>query len=271
MSRFEYLMGHKMTELTHQGLRLHYEIHGHGAPVVLLHGGGASFERNYAMFGWTQCLNRAHLQVIGLDFRGHGGSDKPHDSQAYGTVKLASDVLALLDHLQLQQVRLIGYSIGSAIALHLLHAHPGRVSRAVLLATGDGLVGLGPHSLANVMPQIAQALARLSYPKDLPRHLAAYWNFTQASDGDRLAVLALAQANYPPLTRDAAASIHVPVLVVSGDSDPVLGRGPQLAALLGQGRYLEIKDADHFALAADPATQMAIASFMSANVDSKTP
>lgn len=258
-----------MTELTHQGLRLHYVIHGRGAPVVLLHGGGASFERNYAMFGWTRCLNSAHLQVIGLDFRGHGGSDKPHDSQAYGTVKLASDVLALLDHLQLQQVMLIGYSIGSAVALHLLHSHPGRVSKAVLLATGDGLLGLGCHTLARVMPQIAQALARTTYPKDLPRHLAAYWNFTQARDGDRLAVLALAQASYPPLTSDAAARIQVPVLVVSGESDPVLGRGPQLAALLGQGRYLEIKNADHFALAADPATQTAVANFLAANLDSK--
>jgi hypothetical protein len=75
------------------GLALHYEVHGEGAPVVLLHGGAVSFERNYAMFGWIERLNERGFQVVGLDFRGHGGSDKPHDAAPCGSAKLASDVL----------------------------------------------------------------------------------------------------------------------------------------------------------------------------------
>jgi hypothetical protein len=51
-------------------------------------------------------------------------------------------------------------------------------------------------------------------------------------------------------------------LVVSGERDPVLGRGPHLAQSLSQGCYLEVAGADHFALAADRRTQIAIAEFL---------
>jgi non-heme chloroperoxidase len=89
---------------TNDGLTLYYEVHGEGLPVVLIHGGTVSFERHYAMYGWIERLNERGLQVIGLDFRGRGKSDKPYDAQAYGTANLASDVLALLDHLKLDRV-----------------------------------------------------------------------------------------------------------------------------------------------------------------------
>ena len=244
------------------GLTLHYEIHGKGAPVVLLHGITVSFERNYADCGWIERLNGQGLQVIGLDFRGHGRSDKPVDSAAYGTASLAGDVLALLAHLRLDRVAVVGYSLGSAIALHLLHAHPARFSRAVLIATGDGLLGLPPHTSAALLPQLAEALSRAEYPGDLPRHVAAYWKLVTESGGDRRAAVAAASAVYPPLAAAAAAGIAAPVLVVSGERDPVLGRGPRLAQALAQGRYLEVPGADHFALAADRGAQVAVAAFL---------
>lgn len=86
-----------MAHFANGGLSLHYEIHGTGRPVVMLHGGTVSFERNYAAAGWIECLNDRGLQVIGVDFRGHGSSDKPHDTNAYGTGPMADDVVALVD------------------------------------------------------------------------------------------------------------------------------------------------------------------------------
>jgi len=131
-----------MPHFTNDGHALYYEVHGKGHPVVLVHGGAVSFERNYAMFGWIERLNASGLQVIGLDSRGHGKSAKPREARAYGTTNMAGDVLALLAHLDIERASIVGYSIGGAIALHLAHAHPERVSSAALVAVGDGLLGL---------------------------------------------------------------------------------------------------------------------------------
>jgi pimeloyl-ACP methyl ester carboxylesterase len=246
------------------GVSLHYEVHGKGPPVVLLHGGTVSFERNYAMFGWIECLNRHGLQVIGLDFRGHGKSDKPHAIPAYGTAKLAGDVLALMDHLHLDRAALVGYSIGTAVALHLLHDFPARFECAALVATGDGLLGFLPHTFAVVLPFLALAVARPAYPLDLPPHMAAYWKFVTETGGDPQALAAFARASYPPLTPEQASHIAVPVMVVSGDRDLVLGQGRRLAHALPLGRYLEVAGADHLSLATDQGVQEAIAEFVCA-------
>jgi len=253
-----------LPQFVNDNVRLHYEVHGSGRPVVLLHGGTVSFEYNWAALGWVQRLNGVGLQVIGLDFRGHGKSAKPHEAAAYGTAKLAGDVTALLDQLQLERASVLGYSIGAAVALHLLRFAPARIDRAALVATGDGLVGFAPYEFHRILPGLSVVLARTQYPRDLPGHVAAYWNFIEATRGDRLALLAFVKGSYPSLPCDEAGKIRSPVLVVSGANDLVLGQGPRLAACL-HGRYLEVAGADHFSLAADAATQTAVAAFLSAS------
>ena len=113
-----------MPTVENRGIRIHYEVHGSGHPVVLIHGGTVSFKHNYADFGWIEALNDSGLQVIGLDLRGHGKSGKPHEIESYGTSNLASDVVAVLDQLSLMRVSLVAYSIGTAVALHLLNPLP---------------------------------------------------------------------------------------------------------------------------------------------------
>lgn len=245
-------------------IRLHFEVCGEGRPLVFLHGGTVSFQSNYVAFGWPEKFITRGFQVIGLDFRGHGQSDKPHDASAYGTANVAADVTGLLDHLRLERVDLVAYSIGTAVALHLLQIIPKRLGRIALVATGDGLVGLPPHEFSRVLPALAVVADRSEYPQDLPKHAAAYWTFIQATGGDRVALKAFAEASYPPLSAGEAQSIKHPVLVVSGDNDKVLGRGPGLAAALGNARYLEVEGADHFSLAADETVKEAVASFLDA-------
>ena len=251
-----------MPRFANDGHSLHYEVHGEGRPVVLLHGITVSFAGNCAAWGWIDALVARGFRVIGLDFRGHGGSDKPRDPAAYGTDALAGDVLALLDHLGIAHASLIGYSLGSKIALHLLRAAPGRWGPTVLIATGDGLIGLPPFTSAEVLPRIADAVGRAEFPADLPSHQAAYWTFATEVGGDRHAAVAAARASYPPCSPDALAGIDVPVLVVSGERDPVLGQGPRLAQALPRGRYLEIANADHFELAGRKAARAAAVAFL---------
>ena len=251
-----------MPHIVRDGFRIAYEIHGHGVPVVMLHGITVSFFGNFARWGWIEQLNAAGCQVVGMDFRGHGCSDKPNDVSAYGAEKFAADVIGLLDQLGIERASLIGYSLGSAIALKLLHQHPARIGPSVLVATGDGLVGEPPHTFAEICPQLENALSSEDFPTALPSHVAAYWTFAVKVGGDRLAALAAARAEYPPCPAGEVARIVAPVLVISGECDPVLGRGPYLAKLIPEGDYVEVPDADHFMLSSNPAVQARAARFL---------
>jgi len=243
------------------GHEIAYEVHGAGTPTILLHGVTVSFAGNYAAWGWIERLNAAGCQVIGMDFRGHGRSDKPRDPSAYGTDNLAGDALALLDHLGHARASVIGYSLGSGIALNLLHRAPTRIGPSVLIATGDGLLGYSPYTPAEVFARLENALAREEFPADLPSHESAYWTFAVNVGGDRLAAKAAVQAQYRACSLAEAGSIESPVLVVSGEADPVLGRGPRLAQSIPRGRYLEIPGADHFVLCRHDAALSAVEEF----------
>ena len=258
-----------MPNFISDGHSLDYVVHGSGRPVVLLHGICVSFAGNFASCGWIERLSAKGFQVIGLDFRGHGGSDKIHDASAYGTAKLAGDVIALLDHLAIDRASLIGFSLGSMIALRLLHAAPQRCGPSVLIATGDGLIGIPPYTMAETSPQLIDVLARPDFPANLPSHFAMYWKFATKVGGDRVAALAAASAPYPACSLENAATIEVPVLVVSGECDPVLGRGPRLAQAIPQGRYVEIPGADHFMLARDETAQVAAVEFLAGSAESR--
>jgi pimeloyl-ACP methyl ester carboxylesterase len=131
-----------MPKFTTNTISINYNVYGTGIPVLLLHGALVDFNYNYSQTGWIKSLSKNGFQVIGIDFRGYGESDKSNDSNFYGTTNLANDVINLIDHLKLENIRLIGYSMGTVIALDLLSTHPEYFSKAVLIATGDGLIGL---------------------------------------------------------------------------------------------------------------------------------
>src|SRR5258708_40043771 len=80
------------------GVKIHYIVEGKGEPVILIHGFAASIAANWGAPGIVKALAE-NYQVIALDNRGHGQSEKPHDSAAYG-LKMTGDVLRLMDHLK---------------------------------------------------------------------------------------------------------------------------------------------------------------------------
>jgi len=254
-----------MTRFVSEGLTHHYEVHGSGRPVVMLHGAGVTFTGNFGVCGWIDRFNDHGFQVIGLDMRGHGESDPPHDPSASGIEPLARDVVALLDHLAVERAAVVGYSIGSAIALHVLHTYPERVRAGALVAAGDGLIGVPPMRFDEMMPGLVDILVRHEYPADLPPHQAMYWTFSTQVAGGRDGVAMMARGDFPPCTPGEAGAIEVPVLVVSGENDPVLGTGARLAESLPKGRYVEIAGGDHFSLAVDESVQNTVAEFLAAD------
>jgi pimeloyl-ACP methyl ester carboxylesterase len=85
------------------GVKLSYFVQGKGEPVVLIHGWLSSAGINWALPGTSDLLAR-NYQVIALDVRGHGLSDKPTKDEAYGP-ELVEDVVRLLDHLKIKNLR----------------------------------------------------------------------------------------------------------------------------------------------------------------------
>ena len=134
------------------GVRIHYLRQGTGEPVVLIHGLYSSAVLNWQRPGIFAALARDH-DVIALDLPGHGLSDQPHDSAAYGT-QMAGDVVLLLDHLGIKKAHIVGYSLGGMIALKLIVDHPDRVLSGTLggmgwLREGSGLQMVWENMHAN--------------------------------------------------------------------------------------------------------------------------
>jgi pimeloyl-ACP methyl ester carboxylesterase len=134
------------------GVKIHYLVRGEGEPVLLIHGFAASAQTNWVLPGIVRGL-AADYQVIALDCRGHGKSDKPHDPKQYGAA-MAEDAVRLLDHLKIKKAHVVGYSMGGGIAFHLVAAHPDRV-RSVVLA-GWGLSP--PDDKGTLFKELAESL-----------------------------------------------------------------------------------------------------------------
>jgi pimeloyl-ACP methyl ester carboxylesterase len=116
------------------GVKIHYLVEGKGPPVILIHGLLVSARLNWGFPGIIDELATNH-QVIAMDCRGHGLSDAPTDPEQYG-VKMVDDVVRLMDHLNLTNADIVGYSMGGMIAMKLMTLHPERVRTAVIGGMG---------------------------------------------------------------------------------------------------------------------------------------
>ena len=120
------------------GLKMYYEVHGSGEPVVLLHGAFMTITNNWT--GWIGELSKAR-KVIAVEMQGHGRTaDIERDISG---ANLADDVAALLDHLKIPKADLIGYSMGGGVAMQCAIRHPDKVRKVVVISSPfrrDGMI-----------------------------------------------------------------------------------------------------------------------------------
>src|SRR6516164_8847549 len=130
------------------GVKMYYEVHGSGDPVVLLHGAFMTITNNWT--GWIGELAKTK-KVIAVEMQGHGRTaDIARDIT---DENLADDVAALLDHLKIPRADLIGYSMGGGVAMQCAIRHPEKVRKVVVISSSfrpDGWVKEGRDAIARL-------------------------------------------------------------------------------------------------------------------------
>jgi pimeloyl-ACP methyl ester carboxylesterase len=221
------------------GVRLHYEVHGpdRGMPLVVVHGFASSYQLNWVGTRWQEALITAGFRIFGLDCRGHGHSDKPHDRAAYAVEIMAADVAHLLDHVEVASAAYLGYSMGARIGLQVVLDFPKRVHRAVL-------GGLGTSGAIASADAISESFLR-GEPTDDPV-AQSFFRFASAQPTNDLKALAACITGLRPKTDPARLSaIRTPILVVVGDRDELAPDAPELVELIPSSRLTVIQGRDH--------------------------
>ena len=212
-------------------MKLAWERHGAGAPLLLIHGLG------YARWGWEPVVEplARSFDVLLFDNRGIGESDAPPGP--YTTAELAVDALQVLDEAGVERAHVLGTSLGGMVAQELALAAPGRVDKLVLVSTTPG----GPESFpmpeqtvqlmtsgATLRQFVENALAPEPDPELVERILRHRERTAQPFDA--WSAQAAAGATFAALDRVGA--IAAPTLVLHGTEDAVVDS--RNAALLAE-------------------------------------
>ncbi|WP_344066889.1 alpha/beta fold hydrolase [Microbacterium pumilum] len=212
------------------------------APTVLcVHGFASSCRDNWVSTGWVRDLLRAGFRVLGVDQRGHGASDKPHDPRDYTMTALVGDLLTVLDTHMLDRVLYAGYSLGGRVGWQLLVDAPDRVTRGILGGIPDG------RPLARLEVEQARAYA-VSGMAIADRVTQTYVTLAERVPGnDLLVLIALAEGmRLGDSDPDPARPPQQPVLFATGSEDAILERSKHLAAVTPAGEFAEIPGRHHF-------------------------
>lgn len=233
-----------------------YLDQGEGRPVLLLHGFAADHKANWVAPGVVDALVRAGHRVIAADARGHGASAKPTEPASYANDAMVRDARALLDHLSIGEIDVVGYSMGSLVAARLVPLEP-RARSLVLGGIGEGRAGeRRPASRALV----ADALLTDDSSSIHDPIARAFRKFADRTGADRRALAAIQRA---PLPKDPTrlSVITVPTLVLAGDRDVLVGSPNELADRI-PGATVRIVAGDHLTAVNDPAFRAAIVEFL---------
>ena len=252
------------------GLRLYYESHGSGQPLILLHGGVGATER----FSEILPLLSSTRRVIAADLQAHGRTadiDRPLTFEA-----MADDIAGLMKHLGIARADVMGYSIGAGVALRVAVRYPEAVRKLVLVSTAFKRDGWYPEiraGMSQMGPAAAEPMKQTPmyalYVRIAPR--PADWPVLLTKLGELV-------AKEYDWSKDVA-QILAPTLLAYGDADAVPpSHAAEFFALLGGGkkdggwngssmsnaRLAILPGLTHYNVFASPALPAAVTPFLDA-------
>jgi pimeloyl-ACP methyl ester carboxylesterase len=193
------------------GLKMYYEIHGKGDPVVLLHGSFMTITNN-----WTDMIPRLSKsrQVIAVEMQGHGRTADINRDFSYEN--LADDIAALLDYLKIKQADVLGYSMGGGVAMQVAIRHPDKVRKVVSISAvfrHDGWV----KEAVEVFPQMEAGMFKGS-PIEIE-----YRKLSPTPDKFDTFIKRVIQMDLKPYDFGAGKlkATKAPMLFIHGDADGV--------------------------------------------------
>lgn len=246
-----------MSFFTHEGVEIAFRDEGEGTPIVLIHGFASSAEVNWVATGWSKVLTDAGYRVIMPDNRGHGQSTKLYDPDDYTPPRMAGDILALIEYLQIPRAILMGYSMGARIAAFAASAAPERVSALILGGIGLNLIEGMKHST-----EIIAALKAPTLAETTNRTARQFRIFAEQTKSDLKALAACLEGSRQALPATDVAQISQPVLIALGSEDDIAGGGQELADSFPHGEFLTIPRRDHMRATGDPAFKAGALAFL---------
>jgi pimeloyl-ACP methyl ester carboxylesterase len=249
-----------MATFLSDGVEIYYEVSGEGAPVILVHGFASDLTRNWKDVGWFKWLNDAGYKVIALDCRGHGKSARLYDVEDYQGLKMPGDIIHLMDHLGIETAHLMGYSMGGMISARLIQHHEDRFEKVILAGVGGSMV----EGAVNSSSAIADALLADDVDSITNPTAKGFRIFADASGGDRKALATYMQAGRPSFTKEDFAGVKLPVLIVAGEKDELVGDPNVLASCFENGRAVVPPRRDHLNTVGDKVYREAVIEFLDA-------
>lgn len=250
---------------TRNGLSIHYEVHGDGPPMVLIHAN--PFDRRLWMYQVARFS--AFYRVIAVDLRGYGLSDKP--DAPFALADMLADVLGVCADEGVARAIFAGVSVGSGIALLASITRPEMVEAAILVGGSSagprdvnailaGFEGkpLGEHLMHLMRGYVAPGFA------DTP--LGGYLLKLFVENSAALSARCIANIFRARASCDMTESlvgVQLPVLVLNGAFDGSLAAGRRTASLLPNAQHVVIDDAGHACCLEQPgAFDAAIIAFL---------
>ena len=228
-----------MPYTVNQGIRIHYRIEGDGRPLVLQHGFTDSLETWYET-GYVEGL-KTDYRLILIDARGHGASDKPHESDAYGRERNVDDITSVLDDLDIPRAHYFGYSMGGRIGFAIAQHAPDRLHSLIL---GGGspypLSQAGPDRMLEALKQGAEAIPSLWGITEPPELIARL----VTNDAEALIACrtkALQSAGFAAILP----TMKMPCLLYAGEDDPVCADNKECAAVMPKVTFFSLPGLGH--------------------------
>lgn len=213
------------------GLKMYYEVHGQGNPIVLLHGSYMTIGLN-----WSELIPELSKtrKVIAIEMQGHGRTadiDRPFSYEA-----MADDVVKLLKHLKIKKADVMGYSFGGTVALQLGIKNPELITNLIIVSSvykSEGWLPQVHEAFASFQPEFLDATPlKTEYDKIAPdpKHWHTFVKKLTAFDTKNF-----------DLGETKIKGIKSPVLFIMGDNDGVdLNHTAEMYRLTGGGVFADM-------------------------------
>lgn len=233
-----------MQSAVNKKVRIYYKTEGEGPPLVLLHPFAGSLEDYYEL-GFVAQFKDTY-QLILVDSRGHGSSDKPHDPDAYLMKYRVKDIVAVLDDLAIERAHFFGYSMGGRIGFFITTYAPDRFYSLII-------GGAQPFRSSNkTEPHPWISFLRQGIEIGIDKYVESRGSRISAERKTRLltndpeALIAMLTVNETLDPEPDLSAVNIPCLVYAGDVSNEHETAKQAVNMMPNATFISLPGLDHY-------------------------